>query len=86
MRRVYGADDVRTAAESYELGRVLALERKPDEAIAVLGDSVEQGLPRDKLTAMQSDASLKSLHDSAGFKAVVANAMRRASGSKPKPD
>jgi eukaryotic-like serine/threonine-protein kinase len=83
MRRVYGVDDIRTAASSYELGTVLALEGKAEEAIAVLGDAVEHGLRREKLTAMQTDASLKSLRNSAGFKAVVADARRRVSASKP---
>ena len=83
MRRVYGVDDIRTADASYELGTVLALEGKPDEAIAVLGGAVEHGLQREKLTAMQTDASFKSLRNSAGFKAVVADARRRASTSKP---
>jgi hypothetical protein len=83
MRRVHGVDDRRTAAASYELGTVLALEGKPEEAITVLGDAVEHGLPREQLTAMQTDASFKSLRNSAGFKAVVADARRRVSASKP---
>ena len=83
MRRVYGVDDNRTADDSYELGTVLALEGKPEEAIAVLGDAVTHGLPREQLAAMPTDASLKSLRNSAGFKAVVADARRRASASKP---
>ena len=83
MRRIYGADDGRTAAASYELGTVLALEGKPDEAIAVLGDAVEHGLPRETFTAMQTDASLKSLRNRASFKAIVADGQRRAGASKP---
>jgi hypothetical protein len=83
MRRLHGVADARTAEASYELGTVLALEGKPDDAVAALGDAVEHGLPREKLTAMQTDATLKSLRNSAGFKAVVADARRRASASKP---
>ncbi len=67
----------------YELGAVLAVEGKPEEAVAVLGDAVAHGLAREQLAAMQTDASFKSLRNSADFKAVVADARRRASASKP---
>jgi hypothetical protein len=40
-------------------------------------------LPRERLTAMQTDASFKSLHKRAGFKSVVADAMRRVTASNP---
>ena len=83
MRRVYGVDDRRTADASYELGTVLALEGKSDDAVAALGDAVEHGLTREKLTALQTDASLQSLRNSAGFRALAADVRRRAGTSKP---
>ncbi len=83
MRRLYGVYDSRTAEASFELGTVLALEGKRDEAIAVLGEAVAHGLQREQLTALRTDASFTSLRDSDGFKAVVADAGRRAGAAKP---
>ena len=83
MRRNDGAADARTADASYELSMVLALEGKSEEAVGVLGDAVEHGLSRERLVELPSDVSFKSLRNSAGFKAVVADATRRAAASKP---
>ena len=83
-RRVFGTDDIRTADTAYELGTLLAIQGKPDEAISVLGDAVQHGLGREKLVAMQTDVDLKSLRSDPGFKTVVADARRRATtASKP---
>ncbi len=43
-RRVLGAGHPDTVDSVYKLARVLALTKKPDEAIALLGDAVDQGL------------------------------------------
>ena len=77
-RRVFGAEDGRTAEAAYELGAVLALERRPDEAIAILNEAVQHGLGRDKLAALEADADLKSLRGDTRFRALVVDAKRRA--------
>jgi len=83
-RRVFGADDVRTADAAYALGTVLALRGQHDEAISALSQAVQHGLGRERLGAMQTDVDLKSLRGEPAFKAVVAEGRRRATtASKP---
>jgi serine/threonine protein kinase/TolA-binding protein len=77
-RRVSGPENPRTADAGYQLGTVLAAQGKDDEATSVLADAVQHGLAREKLVALQTDADLKSLRSTAGFKAVVTDAKRRA--------
>ena len=77
-RRVFGPEDSRTADVQYAIGAVLALEGRRDEAIAALDEAVKHGLARGKLTSIEGDADLKSLRGDDRFKALVADAKKRA--------
>ena len=76
-----GVDDNRTADAWYQLGTVLALQGKSEEAIAFSRVRSSIGC-RGTARREAHDSSLRPLCNSAGFKTVVADARRRASASK----
>jgi eukaryotic-like serine/threonine-protein kinase len=81
-RRVYGPNDSMTADAGYELGGLLALEGKRNEAFAALGDALAHGLSTDRLAKISTDPDLKALHGDPRLAALVAKAKERAASQK----
>jgi serine/threonine protein kinase len=75
QRRTLGPSHRYTLVTLYNLACVLASERKPDEAIPVLGDVVDKGFA--SLDDLESDPDLSSLRSDARFKAMIEQVKRR---------
>jgi hypothetical protein len=73
-RRVLGSKHPDTVDSVYKLARLLALMRKPDEAISLLDNAVDNGLDPGLLVNFEKDTALKSLHGNPRFDALVAKA------------
>ena len=78
QRRVFGPDDVQTAVSTYNLACVVAREGKRDEALSLLREVIDHGLPPSLGLGIENDSDLQSLHGDPRFDAVVAHAKERA--------
>jgi eukaryotic-like serine/threonine-protein kinase len=82
MKRVLGPENPYTAITLYNLGCLAARQGKKDQAISMLGQSVDHGLlPRVDL-AIGNDADLTSLHGDPRFAALVAHAKQVAEAER----
>jgi tetratricopeptide (TPR) repeat protein len=85
QRRVLGPEHPDTAISVYNLGCLQALAGKPDEALGLLREAVDHGLPREPALGMGKDPDLKSLQGDPRFAALVAYAKDKvAAASKTK--
>jgi non-specific serine/threonine protein kinase/serine/threonine-protein kinase len=75
-RRLSGRDDATSADAAYNLAIVLAGEGKRDEAIGLLADAVQHGLPQQKAAGMKADSDLAPLRSSAAFLALTSSEVR----------
>ena len=71
-RRVLGPEHPDTAISTYNLGCFVAHQGRRDEAITLLEQAVEHGLPGWVILGMDKDPDLKSLHGDPRFEALVA--------------
>jgi len=79
QRRILGPNHPVTASTKYNLACNAALSGRRDEALSVLRDAVEHGLPPDTAAGMRQDNDLKSLRGDPRFAALVAEAKTRES-------
>ncbi|MBZ5548454.1 MAG: serine/threonine-protein kinase [Acidobacteriia bacterium] len=84
QRRVLGPEHPGTALTKYNLACNLALSGQRDEALALLRDSVDHGLPYRFALTTEQDTDLKSLHSDPRFASIVAD-VRRRSGAVQTP-
>ena len=81
QRRVFGPEDVQTAVSTYNLACVVAREGKRDDALSLMREVIDHGLPPSLGLGIENDSDLQSLHGAPRFDAVVAHAKERAAAA-----
>ena len=76
--RIFGPDQPESAATRYDLATVLARDGHKDEAIPLLHQAVDHGLPPRLDLEIEKDPLFNSLHGDPRFKEIVSDAKRRA--------
>jgi predicted negative regulator of RcsB-dependent stress response len=76
--RVLGPDQPETAEVKYDLATVLVRGGQIDEALSLLQQAVDHGLPPLNALNMEKDPVLDSLHSDPRFAALVAHAKQVA--------
>jgi len=84
QRHVFGPEDALTAASTYNLGCLAALQGKTSQAISLLREAVDHGLKSDTAVNMEQDEDLRSLFGDPRFAAVIAHAKERATLTQQK--
>jgi predicted negative regulator of RcsB-dependent stress response len=84
QQRVLGPDHPYTAMMTQALASVLALSGKRDQALSVMRDAVDHGLPPSNDLQIEDDPDMKSLHGDPRFDALVAHAKERAAAAAKK--
>ena len=79
--RVLGLNSPTTALSTYNLACLELRKGKPDDALRLLRDSVDHGLPGWVVKEMAKDPDLKALHEDPRFTALVAYAAGHTSAS-----
>jgi non-specific serine/threonine protein kinase/serine/threonine-protein kinase len=82
-RRVLGPDHPNTAASTYSLACLEALQGKRAQALILLREALDHGLPSWTAKDIATDTDLKSLHGDPRFAALVARAQAHDAGPKP---
>src|SRR6202041_2923719 len=82
QRRVLGAEDPDRAVSDYTLACIAARGGRRDEAISLLGESVDHGMPSYVAAAMPGDSDLVTLHGDPRFEALVTRAKERAASAR----
>ena len=82
QRRVVGADHPVTALTKYNLACNLALSGHKDEALAVLRDAVDHGLPDTYALNAETDSDLKLLQGDPRLAKMMDDVRRRASAKQ----
>ena len=77
-RRVHGPEDPTTAVATYNLACSIARQNRRDEALSLLQQAMEHGLPADVGSKMDKDTDLKSLYGDPRFEALVTAAKQHA--------
>jgi non-specific serine/threonine protein kinase/serine/threonine-protein kinase len=81
-RRVHGSEGQDTAVVTYNLACSIARQNRRDEAITLLQQAVEHGLPSAGVSGMDKDPDLKSLHADPRFKVLVARSSQTVATTK----
>jgi tetratricopeptide (TPR) repeat protein len=85
QRRLLGPEHPDTATSAYNVACMLARRGNRDEALSLLREAVDHGLPAGLDLAIEKDPDLKSLHGDPRFAGLVAHAKERAAAmQKPK--
>jgi pentatricopeptide repeat protein len=82
--RVLGPDQPETAAANYDLATVLVRKGQVEEALSLLRQSVDHGLPPRIAFDIGNDPLLDSLHGDPRFAALVTYVMERAATQRAK--
>jgi len=82
QRRVLGPDHPDIAGSTYSLGCIAARRGRRDEALSLLRDAVDHGLPPSADLRIDKDPDLKSLRGDPRFEALVAHAKERAAAAQ----
>ena len=85
QRRVLGVDDPSTAISIYNLAALRALQGYKEEALSLLRDAVDHGLPPFLDLEIENDPDFKSIRINPCFATLVGDAKERAAASI-KPD
>ena len=87
-RRVIGPDSPEAAVTAYNLGTLNLKQGNVDEALSLLRQAVDHGLPPRVALGLGQDPDLKSLHDDPRFTELVAHAREvarsQAAPARPK--
>jgi len=81
-RRVLGPEHPDTAISKYNLACMAARQGKRDEALRLLRDAADHGLPAGNMRGMEKDPDLKSLHGDPRFEALLAHVQELAVAKK----
>jgi hypothetical protein len=84
LRQVLGPENPEAALSTDNLACILALEGKRDEALSLLREAVDHGLPPYADLYIGEDPDLQSLHGDPRFNALVAHAKERAAAAVKK--
>jgi len=76
--RVLGSDQPEIAVTKYDLATVLVREGQVKQALSLLSQAIDHGLPPLYALNIEKDALLSSLHGDPRFAALVAHAKQRA--------
>ena len=79
--RVLGPENPYSANTTYYLGCIAAHRGRGDEALSLLREAVDHGLPPADDLGIDKDPDLKSLHGDPRFAALVAHAKERAAAA-----
>jgi tetratricopeptide (TPR) repeat protein len=79
--RIFGPDQPETAVTRYDLASVLARSGQIDEALPLLRQAVDHGLPPRLDLDVEKDPVLNSLRGDPRFEAIVADARERAAAA-----
>ena len=82
QRRMLGPEHPNTATTLYNLSCLAARQGHKDQALSLLRESVDHGLPPWGDLAVDKDPDLKSLHDDPRFAAILADAKDRAAAAQ----
>ena len=80
--RVLGPDQPETAAANYDLATVLVRKGHVEEALSLLRQSVDHGLPPRIASDMENDPMLNALHGDPRFAALVTYVKKRAAAAQ----
>ncbi len=83
-RRVLGPEHPDTAVSMYSLACIAAREGKRDEALSVMREAVDHGLPPGDDLQIEDDPDMKLLRGDPRFDALVAHAKERAAAAREK--
>lgn len=78
QKRILSPNHPDTAESVYELAVLNEREGKSDQALTLLREAVNHGLPSDDSLRMETDPEFKSLHGDPRFEAIVAAASKNA--------
>jgi non-specific serine/threonine protein kinase/serine/threonine-protein kinase len=81
-RRVLGQKDPTMAIVLYNLGAVAGISQRTDEAITLLNQAIDAGLPPGAAENIEKDPDLTPLHGNARFPALVAHGREVANTNK----
>lgn len=84
QRRVMGPEHPETAISTYNLGCIALHKGKRVEALRLLREAIDHGLPAKLAVEMDKDSDLALLHGDPGFDALVAHAKDRAAAAEKK--
>jgi len=82
QNRVPGPESLFITFSTYQLGCSAALMGRRDEALSLLREAVEHGLPPDEYLNFKNNKSLSSLHGDPRLSALVAQAKERAAAAQ----
>ena len=82
QRRVLGPDHPDTADSPYNLGCMMVRKGDLKEALSLLREAVDHGLPAGGDLDIEKDPDLKPLHGDPRFAALVAHAKERAAAAQ----
>ena len=68
--------------QAADLASILALSGKRDEALSVMREAVDHGLPPGGNLQIEDDPDFKALHGDPRFDALVAHAKERAAAAQ----
>jgi eukaryotic-like serine/threonine-protein kinase len=77
-RHIYGSHHPETSVTEYDLACLVARQGRNSEAISILRQSLDDGIPAKVGLDIDSDSDLKSLHGDPRFEAIVAAAQKQA--------
>jgi eukaryotic-like serine/threonine-protein kinase len=86
QRRVLGPENPDVAISTYNLGAIAAHQGRREEALSLLREAVDHGLPLDGDLHMDEDPDLKSLRGDPRFAALIAHAKEKAAAATKKPN
>lgn len=78
QRRVLGAEHPDTASSTYSLACIAVRQGRRDEALSLLREAINHGLPARQTLAMENDQLLAPLHGDPRFEALVSDARHHA--------
>ena len=81
-RRILGTEDPATASTSYKLACIAARRGRRDEALSLLSEAIDHGLPPNGDLGIEKEPDFKSLRSDTRFAALIARAKQRAAAAR----
>jgi eukaryotic-like serine/threonine-protein kinase len=80
-QRLFGPENPTTATTTYGLAELAALQGHRDQALSLIRESLDHGLPPRFAAGMAKEENLESLHGDPRFTAILAYAKQRAAAA-----